>query len=75
MGGQDYSSPVLGDGKIFYVSRSGELYVIKPTEKLEQVSSGRITTESEDFSASPAISDGRLLIRSSKHLYCFTVKK
>jgi hypothetical protein len=74
-GGQDYSSPVLGDGKIFYVSRGGELYVLKPSETLEQISSGRITTETEDFSASPAISNGRLLIRSSKHLYCFTAKK
>jgi hypothetical protein len=66
---------VLGDGKIFYVSRGGELYVLKPSETLEQISSGRITIETEDFSASPAISNGRLLIRSSKHLYCFTAKK
>lgn len=75
MGGQDYSSPVLGDGKIFYVSRSGELHVLKPSETLEQISSSRITTDTEDFSATPAISSGRLLIRSSKHLYCFTAKK
>jgi outer membrane protein assembly factor BamB len=65
----------MGDGKIFYVSRSGELHVLKPSETLEQISSSRITTETEDFSASPAISSGRLLIRSSKHLYCFTAKK
>ena len=75
MGGQDYSSPVLGDGKIFYVSRSGELHVLRPAEKLDQISAGRITTEPEDFSASPAISNGRLLIRSNRHLYCFTTKK
>ncbi|MFM7039041.1 MAG: PQQ-binding-like beta-propeller repeat protein [Planctomycetaceae bacterium] len=75
MGGQDYSSPVMGDGKIFYVSRSGDLHVLKPSETLEQISSARITTDTEDFSASPAISSGRLLIRSSKHLYCFTAKK
>jgi outer membrane protein assembly factor BamB len=75
MGGQDYSSPVLGDGKIFYVSRSGELHVLKPAESLQVVSSSRITSDTEDFSASPAISSGRLVIRSNKHLYCFTAKK
>ena len=75
MGGQDYSSPVLGDGKIFYVSRSGELHVLKPAESLQVVSSSRITSETEDFSATPAISRGRLVIRSNKHLYCFTAKK
>ncbi|MEY3458346.1 MAG: hypothetical protein RL215_1503 [Planctomycetota bacterium] len=74
-GGQDYSSPVLGDGKIFYVSRSGELHVIRPTDQLEVVSSSRITTETEDFSATPAISSGRLVIRSNKHVYCFMTKK
>ncbi|MCH7808633.1 MAG: hypothetical protein IIB60_05360 [Planctomycetes bacterium] len=30
----------------------------------------RVTDEKEDFSASPAASDGELYIRSDKHLYC-----
>jgi outer membrane protein assembly factor BamB len=69
-GGQDYSSPVIGDGKIFYVSRGGDVYVIKPGSEFEQLAVNRMTEDSEDFSATPAISDGHLLIRSSKHLYC-----
>ncbi|QDV20399.1 Polyvinylalcohol dehydrogenase precursor [Gimesia panareensis] len=68
--GSDYSSPVVADGKIYFVSRSGETYVIKASDKLEQLAVNRLTSDEEDFSASPAISDGDLFIRSSKHLYC-----
>ncbi|HCO26050.1 MAG: serine/threonine protein kinase [Gimesia sp.] len=68
--GSDYSSPVIADGKVYFTSRSGETYVIKASAQLEQISVNRLTDENEDFSASPAISDGDLFIRSDKHLYC-----
>lgn len=70
MGGMDYSSPVAGDGKIYWLARNGEMFVIKPGATFEQLSVNRLTDESEDFSASPAISDNQLFVRSSKHLYC-----
>ena len=69
-GGQDYGSPVLADGKIYYTSRAGETFVIKAGTKFEQLASNRVTADAEDFSATPAISDGKLFIRSSKNLYC-----
>lgn len=68
--GSDYSSPVAADGKIYFVSRSGETYVIKATDKLEQLSVNRLTNDEEDFSGTPAISNGEIFIRSDKHLYC-----
>jgi hypothetical protein len=70
MGGQDYSSPVAGDGKIYFVTRSGDIHVIKASDKFESLAVNRLTDQPEDFSASPAISDGRLYIRSSQRLYC-----
>jgi outer membrane protein assembly factor BamB len=69
-GGQDYSSPIIADGKLYYVARSGDVFVIKAGDTFEQLSVNRLTTESEDFSSSPAAADGALFIRSSKHLYC-----
>ncbi|QDU08020.1 PQQ-binding-like beta-propeller repeat protein [Gimesia aquarii] len=72
--GSDYSSPVIADGKVYFVSRSGETYVIKTGDKLEQLSVNRLTNENEDFSATPAISDGKIFIRSDKHLYCIGKK-
>ena len=74
MGGQDYSSPVIGDGKLYYVARNGEIFVVKLGSEFAQLSSNRLTDETEDFSASPAISDKQIFIRSSKHLYCIGKK-
>nr|MCH9653009.1 serine/threonine protein kinase [Planctomycetota bacterium] len=53
-----------------FTSRSGETYVIKASDKLEQLSVNRLTEDNEDFSATPAISGGQLFIRSDRHLYC-----
>lgn len=69
MGGQDYSSPVVGDGKLYYVSRNGDIYVLKPGKTFEQLAVNRVTDAAEDFSASPAIDGKQLFIRSSKNLY------
>lgn len=69
-GGQDYGSPVAADGKIYFTTRSGNTHVIKATDKYEQLSVNRVTDDQEDFSASPAISDGALFIRSDMYLYC-----
>ena len=73
-GGSDYSSPVMADGKIYFVTRSGEIHVIKAGEKFEQLATNRVTTDREDFSATPAISHGAIFIRSNKFLYCVSEK-
>jgi hypothetical protein len=70
----DYASPVAADGKLIFVSRSGEMFVMKLGTTFEQLAVNRVTTDSEDFSATPAVSDGQLFIRSSKHLYCIAAK-
>ena len=70
MMGQDYSSPVLADGKIYFLSRSGVGYVYSVGEGLKPLAQNHFAPNSGDFSASPAVSDGQLFIRSSKFLYC-----
>ena len=72
--GGDYASAVIADGKIFFPSRSGNVYVLKAGDKFEQLATNRVTADSEDFSATPAISDGQLFLRSSKHLYCIAAE-
>ena len=69
-GGTDYSSLVVADGKLYYTARNGDIYVVKAGDQFEQLAVNRLTTDSEDFSATPAISDGQLFFRSNKHLYC-----
>ena len=48
---------------------------MKLSDQYEKLASNRVTDEAEDFSATPAISDGALFIRSSKHLYCVAEAK
>jgi outer membrane protein assembly factor BamB len=69
-GSPDYSSPVVADGKLYYVKGSGETHVFKLGQKLEPLSVNKVTDETESFGGTPAISDGRLFLRSNKHLYC-----
>ncbi len=74
MGGQDYSSPVVGDGKLYFVSRSGEISVVKLGSSFQLLSVNRVTDQTEDFSGSPAIATINCSFASSKHLYCISQK-
>ncbi len=69
IGGQDYSSPVYTDGKIYYAARSGEVFVLQAGPEFKLLATNRFADEGQ-LIATPAISDGNLLIRSSTHLYC-----
>jgi outer membrane protein assembly factor BamB len=69
-GGQDYSSPVLADGKIYWLARSGEAFVYSAGPEFQLLAQNRFASDDGDFSGTPAISDGELFIRSSKYLYC-----
>lgn len=73
-GGSDYASPVLADGKLYYVTRAGNMHVLKAGKSFEQLAVNRVTDDTEDFSATPAVSNGDLFVRSNKHLYCVGVK-
>ncbi|MCZ6699166.1 MAG: hypothetical protein O7D94_09575, partial [Planctomycetota bacterium] len=42
----------------------------KANDKLEPVAINRVTADNEEFSATPAISNGEVFLRSNKHLYC-----
>ena len=70
MRGQDYASPVLVNGKIYFIARSGEAFVYATGPEFKLLGQNRFAAEGGDFSSTPAISDGQLFIRSSKYLYC-----
>jgi outer membrane protein assembly factor BamB len=71
-GAQDYASPVAGDGKIYYVKSDGTTIVINSSDEFELLSTNKITEDKETFSGTPAISDGQIIVRSDKHLYCIS---
>lgn len=74
-GGQDYSSPVAADGKLYCVMRSGETVVLKLGDKFEQLGLNRFESDSNNYSATPAISDGEIFLRSNSNLYCISTSK
>jgi outer membrane protein assembly factor BamB len=71
---QDYSSPVIAGGKMYFARRGGDVYVIQTGREFKQLAVNKFAGEA-DYSASPAISDGQIFIRSSKKLYCIAEKK
>ena len=57
------------DGKLYFVTRSGDGYVFKLGDKFELLARNRFDTRDE-FSATPAVSDGQLFIRANRTLFC-----
>jgi outer membrane protein assembly factor BamB len=63
-----YSSPVAADGKIFMLSETGKVAVLAPGGALEPTV---VNDLKDDIYATPAISDGRMYVRTRGWLYCF----
>jgi len=67
-GGGFTSSPVASDGKIYLLSEDGDSFVVKTGPKFELLSTNPV---GEVMMASPAISDGLLIVRGLKHVFAF----
>lgn len=66
--GQFYASPLLADGKIYYVTREGKTFVVAAKPKFEQLSVNDLS-DGGVFNSSPAVDGKRLILRSDKFLY------
>lgn len=66
---QIYASPVLVGDRLYYLSRTAGTFVLaaKPEFKLL---AHLPPLEPSSFSGSPAVVDGRIFLRSDRHLYC-----
>lgn len=73
-GGQFYASALLVDDAIYYVNRDGQTFVLAAKPKYEPIATNDLRDGSV-FNATPTTSDGRLLIRSDKFLYCIAPAK
>ena len=67
-GGAFTASPVASDGKIYLASEDGDVFVVKAGPKYELLSKNPV---GEVMMATPAISDGLLIVRTVSHLYGF----
>lgn len=65
-------SPVSADGLVYFVSDRGVATVIRPSETFAVIAKNEL---GEPVSASPAISQGQIFLRTHRHLYCIGSKK
>ena len=61
------ASPVAGGGHVYFVSENGDTIAVKAGRTPEVVARNSI---GERSLASPAISNGRLFIRTDDHIFC-----
>ena len=66
LGGVFFASPVAGDGKIYFLSETGETFVLRAGRTPDVLAQNDL---GERFIASPAISQGRLYLRSDRTLF------
>jgi outer membrane protein assembly factor BamB len=67
--GQVYASPLLADGRLYYLTRDGKTFVLAAKPTFEQLAVNDLRDRGL-FNGSPAVDGNRLLIRSDKFLYC-----
>ena len=65
-----YASAVLADGKVYYVSRTEGVYVVAARPEFTLLAHNKFSEDESIFNASPAVSNGQLLLRSDRRLYC-----
>jgi len=68
--GSVYASPIVIDGKIYVVTRRSGTFVVGISGSRANVLAENTFADETDFNASPAVADGRLLLRSNHALYC-----
>src|SRR5260370_1686652 len=71
--GRAYASGIYADGKIYYVSDTATPFVIAAQPNYELIAANKHAAPPRTHT-SPVVDNGRLLIRTPKHLYCVRKK-
>ena len=67
-----YASPVLIGKHIYVVTRRSGTILYEPNGTFQPLARNIIADDETDFNASPAVSDGKLYLRSDQTLYCIS---
>lgn len=70
-----YASPLLADGKIYYVSRTDGTYVLPAGPKFAIMAHNSLRPDTSVCNASPIAHNSQLLLRSNRFLYCIGKEK
>jgi outer membrane protein assembly factor BamB len=66
---QFYASPILANGNLYYLTRSGQVFVVAAKPQFALVSTNKFE-ERATFNACPSAAGNRLYFRSDRWLYC-----
>lgn len=66
--GEYYASPVAADGKVFLASEEGKMTVVKAGREWEVLA---VNDLSDEIHATPALSGGRIYVRTRGTVFCF----
>ncbi|MCI0377169.1 MAG: PQQ-binding-like beta-propeller repeat protein [Gemmataceae bacterium] len=72
--GAYYASPLVADGKIYFVSRFGGTVVIEAGSKFKELARNQFADDKSRTNASPIAHDGCILLRTDQNLYCIGKK-
>lgn len=72
--GNIYASPLVVQDKLYITTRTNGVLVLSTTGSGEVLAHNRLDDDS-DFNACPAVTDGKLLLRSNRALYCLSAAK
>jgi len=73
--GRIYASLVVGDGKLYFVSRENGTYVVEAKPQFRLLVHNRIENDTSVFNGSIAVCNGQLVLRSDRYLYCIGKKQ
>ena len=70
--GDYYASPVAADGKVFLVNTEGKITVLKAGAEWEVLA---VNDVGDEVGATPALSEGRIYVRTHGAMYCFSASQ
>lgn len=66
LGGQHLASPLLAEGRLYFFGKDGKCTVVKASKQFEKLTENQIEGP---VTATPAILDGTIFLRTDSHLY------
>ncbi len=66
-GGVFTAAPIAGDGKVYFLSETGEMIVVRASREMDILARNTIPAR---FLASPVASNGQIFLRSDDQLIC-----
>jgi outer membrane protein assembly factor BamB len=70
---QVYASALLADGRLYYVARNGDTFVLPARPEFALLAHNKLEDRST-FNASPIVCDGALILRSDRNLYAIRTR-